>query len=297
MSELTSGYPVLLHLQDKPVAVIGGGRVATRKVDRLLRAGARVLVISPALSTELSALAEQGQIEWIDSVYQRDMFNEFMPVIVIAATDNDRTNQKVAQDAHRIRALCNVANGSSDHSDFSNMAQIDRPPLTIALSTNGHSPALLRLLKSRLSDEIGEEYAVLADWLGGDTQRAAHAVSGPSRTPKNSTKKSCIPKCCRSCRKATRRTRSGSLIKSCWRSRANERRRPDPCRARPPMSAPNTAGIVWRYVDRLRRSSVADEVTACFWKEAPEFFRCADDGGVGGCRRRSAVHGRGLFQR
>ncbi len=166
MSELTAGYPVLLHLQDKPVAVIGGGRVATRKVDRLLRAGARILVISPALSTELSELAAGGQIEWIDSVYQRDMFNEFMPVIVIAATDNERTNQKVAQDAHRIRALCNVANGSSDQSDFSNMAQIDRPPLTIALSTNGHSPALLRLLKSRLSDEIGEEYAVLADWLG-----------------------------------------------------------------------------------------------------------------------------------
>ncbi len=174
MSELASGYPVLLHLQDKPVAVIGGGRVATRKVERLHRAGARIIVISPKLSPALSALAEAGHIEWIDSEYRRDMFNDLMPIIVIAATDNERTNQKVAQDAHRIRALCNVANGSTDHSDFSNMAQIDRPPLTIALSTNGHSPALLRLLKSRLSDEIGEEYAVLADWLGAIRKERRH---------------------------------------------------------------------------------------------------------------------------
>ena len=166
MSDLTLGYPILLHLRDKPVAVVGGGRVATRKVRYLLRAGAHVLVISPAVTSTLQSLAADGQVEWLDSVYQRDMFNDHMPVIVIAATDDERVNQTVAQDAHRIRALCNVANGSIDHSDFSNMAQIDQPPLTIALSTNGKSPALLRLLKARLADEIGEEYAVLAKWLG-----------------------------------------------------------------------------------------------------------------------------------
>ena len=53
MSESTRGYPVLLHLQDKPVAVIGGGRVGTRKVRHLLKAGARVLLVSPDASAEL----------------------------------------------------------------------------------------------------------------------------------------------------------------------------------------------------------------------------------------------------
>lgn len=38
----------------------------------------------------------------------------------------------------------------------------------------------------------------------------------------------------------------------------------------------NTAGLVWAYVDRLRRMGVADEITACFWKEPPAFSRVLD---------------------
>ncbi len=166
MSESTRGYPVLLHLQDKPVAVIGGGKVGTRKVRHLLKAGARVLLVSPDASAELTASADAGEIEWIAENYQRDMLNSYMPILVIATTDDSRVNQTVAQDAHRIRALCNMANGSSNHSDFSNMALIEQPPLTIALSSNGKSPALLRLLKRRLETDFGEEYALLAQWLG-----------------------------------------------------------------------------------------------------------------------------------
>ena len=108
------------------------------------------------------------------------MFNDHMPILVIAATDDERVNQTVAQDAHRIRALCNVANGSSEHSDFSNMAHIEKPPLTIALSTNGQSPALLRALTAKLSHEIGAEYAVLADWLG-EVRSETRAAKGSQR--------------------------------------------------------------------------------------------------------------------
>ncbi|MCY4070625.1 MAG: bifunctional precorrin-2 dehydrogenase/sirohydrochlorin ferrochelatase [Chloroflexi bacterium] len=166
MPEPILGYPILLHLQDKQVAVIGGGRVATRKVKHLLGSGARVLVISPVISTELLGLANEGQIELIHSEYRRDMLNEHMPFLVIATTDDDAVNQIVAQDAHRIRALTNVANGSSDDSDFSNMAVIDRSPLIVALSTNGASPAMLRGLKKQLEGAIGDEYAILGEWLG-----------------------------------------------------------------------------------------------------------------------------------
>lgn len=172
----------MLHLQDKPVAVVGGGRVATRKVKHLLNAGARVILISPEVSSSMSGLLSNGNLVWIPSKYERDMFNDYMPILVIAATNDERVNQTVAQDAHRIRALCNVANGSSDNSDFSNMAQIDQPPLTVALSSHGHSPALLRLIKAKLADEIGEEYAVLADWMGALRDEApAGNGSQPSR--------------------------------------------------------------------------------------------------------------------
>ena len=177
MPEAPSGYPILLNLQDKPVAVVGGGAVAARKVKHLLNAGARVLLISPEISPAMNGQFNDGDVNWIQSSYQRDMFNDYMPILVIAATDDARVNQTVAQDAHRIRALCNVANGSNVDSDFSNMARIDQPPLTVALSTSGKSPALLRLLRSKLAGEIGEEYAVLADWLGS-LRRDVHRANG-----------------------------------------------------------------------------------------------------------------------
>lgn len=166
MPEPAGGYPILLHLQDRQVAVIGGGRVGTRKTKHLLRSGARVLLVAPKASPDLKALAADGAIKWMNETYRRDMLNDYMPVLVIATTPDPRVNQTVAQDAHRIRALCNVANGSSDDSDFSNMALIEKPPLTIALSSNGQSPALVRQLKRQLTQDLGDEYAVLADWLG-----------------------------------------------------------------------------------------------------------------------------------
>lgn len=166
MVDPAPGYPVLLQLQDKQVAVIGGGRVGTRKVRHLLRTGARVLLICPEVSAELKVLAADEVIEWIAVEYQRDMLNDYMPILVIAATDDSWVNQTVAQDAHRIRALCNVSNGSSEESDFSNMALVERPPITIALSSNGKSPALVRMIKQRLESQFGDEYSLLAQWLG-----------------------------------------------------------------------------------------------------------------------------------
>lgn len=165
MAEATTGYPILLKLINKQVIVVGGGNVATRKVKNLLDAQARVLIISPDITATLQKFVDEEQVEWLKVNYQRDMMNTYMPLLVIATTNNARVNQTVAQDAHRIRAWINVADGTSDDSDFSNMAILNQPPLTIALSTNGASPALLHHLKAEIGSAIGHEYAILADWL------------------------------------------------------------------------------------------------------------------------------------
>lgn len=173
------GYPILLNIVDKQCLVIGGGTVATRKVQGLLEAGARVTVISPAITPELQALVADGQVEWVEALYQRDMLNAYMPLLVIATTDNARVNETVAQDARRIRSWVNVVDGHDD-SDFSNMAVIQRPPMTVALSSNNASPALLRHLKAELNTILGEEYAVLAQWLGDIRQPVKEEIEAQS---------------------------------------------------------------------------------------------------------------------
>ena len=166
MAESTTGYPILLNLANRQVIVVGGGIVATCKAKRLLTAGARVLVISPDITPDLRHYIDAGQIEWIEATYQRDMMNTYMPMLVIAATNDARINQTVAQDARRIRAWVNVVDEDREESDFSNMAVLNRPPLMVALSTHGASPTVLRHLKAEIGAAIGDEYAVIADWLG-----------------------------------------------------------------------------------------------------------------------------------
>lgn len=62
-------YPIFLELAGRACVVIGGGAVAERKVEGLLRAGASVTVLSPTLNAPLEALAREGRIRHVGREY------------------------------------------------------------------------------------------------------------------------------------------------------------------------------------------------------------------------------------
>lgn len=157
-----NGYPVLLNLHHRSVVMVGGGRVAGRKVAGLLDAGACVTVISPALHPSL--MKHVKAMQHIARSYQPGMLAELRPVLVFAATDTRRVNQAVADEAEVLGVLVNVVDDPTA-SGFSNMLTVQRPPLTVALATDGASPALAAQLKTRLEQAITEDDAVLARWL------------------------------------------------------------------------------------------------------------------------------------
>lgn len=159
-----TNYPVMLNLTGKRCVVVGGGYVAARKVQGLLEAGGIVTVISPNLVSEIVQLAEQNQIEWLNSKFVAGMFKDSQPFLVFAATDSSSVNRSVAEEAVQMGALVNVVDGFAE-SDFSNMSVIKRSPLTIGISTTGASPALTRYLRTIIEEVVGEEYATLAQWL------------------------------------------------------------------------------------------------------------------------------------
>lgn len=65
-------YPIFLDIKNKPCVVIGGGKVAERKVVSLLDAGAKVLVISPEITPTLKKLAGKKKISHCPkSLFQR----------------------------------------------------------------------------------------------------------------------------------------------------------------------------------------------------------------------------------
>ncbi|MCE5286362.1 MAG: bifunctional precorrin-2 dehydrogenase/sirohydrochlorin ferrochelatase [Pelosinus sp.] len=155
-------YPVNLKIADRPCAVIGGGKVAERKILSLLEAGAKVTVISPKLTSALAKLAADGGVCWRNKDYGAgDVQDYFM---VVCAADSKAVNNKAAAEARTSGALLNVVD-APDECDFIIPGKISRGDLLITVSTGGKSPAFSRRLREELETRYGEEYGMYLEML------------------------------------------------------------------------------------------------------------------------------------
>jgi precorrin-2 dehydrogenase/sirohydrochlorin ferrochelatase len=156
-------YPVYLDMRGRNALVVGGGAVGSRKAETLLRAGARVTVVSPQASGALRGLAEAGRLTWHDRAYRStDMEGMFL---VFSATDDPGVNRRIAADAGRHGVMCNFAD-APDRGHFILPAVVERGDLLVSISTSGTSPAVARRLRKELETYFGEEYAPFLRLMG-----------------------------------------------------------------------------------------------------------------------------------
>jgi siroheme synthase-like protein len=146
-------YPIAVKLKNKNTLVIGGGAVAQRKVKALLAAGARVRVISPALTPLLCRLFGMGRIEWKNKyVSQEDLDRADL---VIAATSDTEVNKSVSVWAKKRNALINVVDRPA-LSNFISPAVFKKSKAIVAVYTDGKDPVLSRDLKNFLKENWDE---------------------------------------------------------------------------------------------------------------------------------------------
>ena len=146
-------YPVFLNLKGKRTVVIGGGKVAERKILTLLKADADITVVSPEITKKIEGEKLKGGIKHVCRQYRKsDLKNAFL---VIAATDSQIMNEQVSKDAP---CLLNVVD-TPHLCNFIVPSVMKRGPLTIAISTSGISPALLKLIRKELEKMYGLEFS------------------------------------------------------------------------------------------------------------------------------------------
>src|SRR5687768_14487914 len=156
-------YPVLLDLRGRTCVVIGGGTIATGKVEGLLEAGARVTVIAPRLSPALAALAEAGRVRHLARAYEPgDLAQAFLAV---GATDDRAANAAVWEEAQARSLLFNAVD-DVPHCNFIAPSILRQGDLIVAISTSGKAPALAVRLKEKLAPELGPEYAAFLELAG-----------------------------------------------------------------------------------------------------------------------------------
>ncbi|HEX2094111.1 MAG TPA: bifunctional precorrin-2 dehydrogenase/sirohydrochlorin ferrochelatase [Longimicrobiaceae bacterium] len=144
-------YPVLLDPRRVRALVVGGGAVATRKVEGLVEAGGRPALIAPELTPELRALVDREGLPCHLRPYREGDVAGFH--LVFAATDRPEVNARVAQEAAERGALASVADAGAE-SDFHLPASIRHDEVVVAFSTGGASPLLARRLRERLEGVV-----------------------------------------------------------------------------------------------------------------------------------------------
>ena len=153
-------YPVFFDLSGRSVLVIGGGRLALEKVNGLLAAEACVSVVSPSLNEELAALRDAGRITHLPRRYRSgDMQGR---ALVMAAADEPSGNAALHADARAIGVPLNAADDPAN-CDFILPAVVRQPPLTLAISTGGGSPAVARRIREELSEYLDADTSTLAE--------------------------------------------------------------------------------------------------------------------------------------
>jgi siroheme synthase-like protein len=163
-------YPVFLDLTGVPVLVVGGGAIALRKATGLVDAGAVVTVVAPVVVPELAHLVAQVHVRrYADgeaASYQ----------LVITATDDAAVNARVAADARGAQVWANSADDPQNCS-FILPAVARASPLSVAVSSDGASPALAGWVRDRAKAVLSDEVVELAHELA-QRRAAIHAAGG-----------------------------------------------------------------------------------------------------------------------
>lgn len=155
-------YPLFLCLEGESVVVVGGGSVAERKVESLLRHGAAVTVVAPELTDALGALARQERITWLPRPYEQG--DTQGALLVVCATDDTPVNEAVYAEAKSRCQLVNIV----DVPDLCNAivpSVLRRGRLQIAVSTGGASPSAARDIRRTLEREFPDYWEDYLDMM------------------------------------------------------------------------------------------------------------------------------------
>lgn len=155
-----TSYPVSLGLADRKVLVVGGGRVATRRVEELLPTGARLEVVATAVSAEIAAWADGGRLSVARRPFEAgDVAGAWL---CVAATDDPAVNRAVVVASEAQHCFVSAA-GDASASSAQPMSVLRRGDLEVAVGTSGRAPAAAAWIRRQLATVVGPEYGVLVD--------------------------------------------------------------------------------------------------------------------------------------
>ena len=171
-------YPILLGLDSLKCLVVGGGKVAERKVYNLLPFNAQITVVSPEVTAALLHLAKRAKITFHQRRYEPGDING--ADLVFVATDDEDLNREISVEARQRRLLVNVVD-APELCNFIVPAVVQRGGFQVSVSTDGKCPALSKRIRQNLERMFDETYGDYVDLLGELRDLILKKISDPQK--------------------------------------------------------------------------------------------------------------------
>jgi len=167
------GFPLSLDVRGYPVLVLGGDEEAAEKTQRLLDAGAKVIVVAPTLHENLKQLAAAAKVLHRGRHFREADLESAVLVLNLVRGDRDFSRSLLAKARERKFLLWSV-----DQPEASNVimpAVVETGHVRVAVSTSGVAPALSGFMKEDLERILDGEFASFVEWLGQLREQAKAA--------------------------------------------------------------------------------------------------------------------------
>ena len=170
-------FPISLKLQQQRCLIVGGGHIAYRKANLLVKAGAIIDVIAPEIEPDLQQLVEKSLGQYIQAPFSVNILATPYR-LVIAATDQPDVNKAVFEQCEIRNLLVNSVD-DIPNCRFMVPAIIDRSPLVISVASNGASPVLSRQIRTQLESSIPHGMGKLAEFSGQWRKQVKEKIANP----------------------------------------------------------------------------------------------------------------------
>ncbi len=160
-------FPMFVDISKRICLVTGGGKVALRKVETLLKYGGEVRVISREICSGIRELLPDSSCLVIGrEIKARDLEDYIKGAALVVAASGDRQfNQEVSRICREYRIPVNVVDAPQECS-FQFPAVVKKGEISIGINSGTNSPALTRLIRRKIGEELPDYYGDLADQLG-----------------------------------------------------------------------------------------------------------------------------------
>jgi uroporphyrin-III C-methyltransferase/precorrin-2 dehydrogenase/sirohydrochlorin ferrochelatase len=156
-------FPIFIDITQKSCLIVGGGDIAYRKINLLLKANAQITCVSPACCDGVIQLAKDNKINLLTKAFEASDVKT--QVLIVSATNDTALNMQVSELAKNANIPVNVVD-SPDLCSFVMPSIVDRSPIVIAISSAGKAPVLARLIRAKLESTIPNAYGKLATLAG-----------------------------------------------------------------------------------------------------------------------------------